>query len=602
MKIRSLILSLLLVFVVAMSCTACGGGNDDGGDNPPVTYNITWIDEAGATIGTTEVDENKTPGKHYTVTDTEEWDYTFEGWSTTQGGEVLTEIPAATADATYYAVVSKTKRVYTVTFVTNGGSAVSSQSVEYGSLATLPEEPTYDGFRFVGWCTDDTLTTAVNWDKAITGNTNYYASWNEMIDIGALLEALLSGYELNPYSYLPEAMLPSYSENLISKNDANKDYSSFVNVSDIPSHGFGQQWNMILDNINQSMNFFNVLSVIEALSAASITAFNNYIDENPGDTASYEFENGIYNISIDFDGEIISYAVDYTATVPVFGEQTIQLALAMNVETGEKAVRIQLGDANALKYVIKENYYEFAIKYLGVRRAFFSIERDDNGDVSGHIYEFLVYEENEIKSVADFYITDDYVSAVGNKADGMLGFTGYISELYNAESGKLIGYEVQETLSAITYNTIWLDLDVFDGIDSIKYTPAVGETPAKFFINGKTNAWETMKVGGFGLKMMSRRYDIEFRTQYFYYYDSETETYKEVKAEIPMLFIQQENYETFESDVYSNNNVRIDLTISNAELGKIISDYETLIEIFITNKDSVTSQAVVDFIGGAVTQ
>lgn len=45
-----------------------------------------------------------------------------------------------------------------------------------------------------------------------------------------------------------------------------------------------------------------------------------------------------------------------------------------------------------------------------------------------------------IANLFDFYIDDDYVTAVGNKADGMIGFTGYICELYDVDTGKMLAY------------------------------------------------------------------------------------------------------------------------------------------------------------------
>ena len=599
---KKLLFSIIVTLLIVFSLTACNGETPPTPPaEPDVEYTVTWIDESGKEIKKTSVKENEKPSNQYSVNDTAEWDYTFVGWSATQNGEVLTELPKATADATYYAIVTKEKVKYTVTFQTNGGSQVAAQSVEYGSLAVLPQEPTYDGHRFMGWCSDPALTTSVDWNAAIKGNVTYYASWNECVDILALLRSLLSGYSLNPYSYIPETMRPTYSANLISSSDAISDYSDFVNISAIPSHGFGEQWNMILKNIQESTTFFNVLSAVEAVSASSVTIFNNYLDNNTSDTANHTFKDGIYNVTIKFDGNLMLYVLDYTATLPVLGEQSVQIALSMELDSAEKSVRIQLGDANALRYTIKENSYEFAIKYLGVRRAYFSVARDANDNVTGHIYEILTASGVELKSAADFYITEDYVTAVGNKADGMLGFTGYISETYDKSNGRLIGYEVQETLSAITYNTVWLDLDLFSGLQSIKYQEAVGDTPAKFFINGSSAPFATKNVGGIGLKMLSRRFDIEFRTQYFYSYNSDTEEYTEIKLSVPMLFIQEENYETFEDDFESTNNVAVELNVNNTDFNKMLSDYDTYIEPFIASKEAITSETIVNFIGTMIT-
>ena len=77
-----------------------------------------------------------------------------------------------------------------------------------------------------------------------------------------------------------------------------------------------------------------------------------------------------------------------------------------------------------------------------------------------------------IPSCADFYIGNDYTSVVGNKASGLVGFSGYINELYETEKGKLLGYEVRETLSFAgisgQYNTLWFNLNNILGSTSVK--------------------------------------------------------------------------------------------------------------------------------------
>lgn len=625
----------LLAFMLAVLafCVACGGSSTDTDTNTGVNtdtssdtntsvnsdtdtdtdtdlvvppqlkeYTITWVDENGNQLKVDTVIEGEYPSYTYTKADTAEWDYTVEGWSTSNGGEASSSIPSASEDTTYYAVVTKVKQKYTVKFNSNGGSAVESQIVEYGALATLPDEPTFDGHKFMGWCIDKNGESSVDFSKAITGNTEYFAIWNEVVDAKALLAALLNGYNLNPYSFFPETMLIDYSANLVDGEDIVSDYTNgFINISDV-TYGYGEQYHMVLDNLEQSKIFFNVLTAIEGISATSISAFNNYFDSNPADTAHHTFENGIYNITIDFDGEIISYVVDYTTTLPVLGEQTVQIALAMDIETSERNVRIQLGDANALSYTITENSYEFAIKYLGVRRAMFSVERDDDGNVSGSIYEFLTYEGVGTSSCAEFYITEDYVSVVGNKASGLIGFTGYINELYDVSTGKLLGYEVQETLSAITFNTLWFNLGDISGINSIKYKEATDKNPAEVYVNGASSAWETKNMGVlFGAKIASRRFDIEFRTQYVYSYNAAEEKYVEHKISVPMIFVQEEVYDDFASDVKSANKITISVEIDENSVEQILADYDELIPVFIENKDMVTEETIIAYIGDKIT-
>ncbi|MCL2461923.1 MAG: InlB B-repeat-containing protein [Defluviitaleaceae bacterium] len=65
-----------------------------------------------------------------------------------------------------------------VTFNANGGSAVSGQTVPYGSAVTKPADPTKEGSTFAGWYSDAGLSNA--WDFTngqVAGNTTLYAKW-----------------------------------------------------------------------------------------------------------------------------------------------------------------------------------------------------------------------------------------------------------------------------------------------------------------------------------------------------------------------------------------------------------------------------------------
>jgi uncharacterized repeat protein (TIGR02543 family) len=67
---------------------------------------------------------------------------------------------------------------YPVTFVSNGGSAVADQSVDYGT--TVPEPTTTrEGHTLVGWFTNPGLTTAWNFDSDVmpASGITLYAKW-----------------------------------------------------------------------------------------------------------------------------------------------------------------------------------------------------------------------------------------------------------------------------------------------------------------------------------------------------------------------------------------------------------------------------------------
>ena len=66
----------------------------------------------------------------------------------------------------------------TVTFNMNGiGAAVSSQTFASGEKATIPTEPSVEGYTFSGWYTDPGLTTEFDFNTSVTSNITLYAKW-----------------------------------------------------------------------------------------------------------------------------------------------------------------------------------------------------------------------------------------------------------------------------------------------------------------------------------------------------------------------------------------------------------------------------------------
>ncbi len=69
---------------------------------------------------------------------------------------------------------------YTVTFNMNGhGTAPTAQTVNKGSTASKPANPTASGYDFGGWYADSTLKTAFDFAKPIDNNTTIYAKWTK---------------------------------------------------------------------------------------------------------------------------------------------------------------------------------------------------------------------------------------------------------------------------------------------------------------------------------------------------------------------------------------------------------------------------------------
>lgn len=68
----------------------------------------------------------------------------------------------------------------TVTFDTDGGTAIPDQSVRVGATAEKPADPTKEGYTFDGWYEEDTFTTAFDFDEPISADTTVYAKFTSI--------------------------------------------------------------------------------------------------------------------------------------------------------------------------------------------------------------------------------------------------------------------------------------------------------------------------------------------------------------------------------------------------------------------------------------
>lgn len=67
---------------------------------------------------------------------------------------------------------------FTVSFVSNGGTSVATQKVEYSKTVTRPTDPTREDYTFDCWCSDSALTTEYDFTQEVTSNLTLYAKWN----------------------------------------------------------------------------------------------------------------------------------------------------------------------------------------------------------------------------------------------------------------------------------------------------------------------------------------------------------------------------------------------------------------------------------------
>ena len=101
----------------------------------------------------------------------------FKAWSVGGVEKAAGDTITVNANTTVFAVWETIPvTYYTVTFDSNGGSAVTAQSIEAGQKATKPADPTKDGYDFKGWTLNG---SAYDFNTAVNGNITLVAIWEQ---------------------------------------------------------------------------------------------------------------------------------------------------------------------------------------------------------------------------------------------------------------------------------------------------------------------------------------------------------------------------------------------------------------------------------------
>lgn len=132
-----------------------------------VNHHKQNIDDSGYTI---DITENLKGTSDTIVTPAVK---SFDGF-TSPSAKTVTVLPDGSLVVNYY----YTRNSYTITFVTNGGSAVSSQTYKYGESLNLPTT-SRKGVTFGGWFTSHMLVTRFSYTTMPEGDKTLYAWWQE---------------------------------------------------------------------------------------------------------------------------------------------------------------------------------------------------------------------------------------------------------------------------------------------------------------------------------------------------------------------------------------------------------------------------------------
>lgn len=148
-------------------------------------YSVTINNVTGGTI-TSSLSGSAPAGTQVTLTVTLSTGYKLD--NLVINGEIIT-ISGSTyvfslqGDTTVTAAYSALSE-YTVTFNSNGGTSVASQTVAAGGKVVKPTDPTKPStstmrYTFAGWYSNSALTTAYDFDSIVNSSFTLYAKWIE---------------------------------------------------------------------------------------------------------------------------------------------------------------------------------------------------------------------------------------------------------------------------------------------------------------------------------------------------------------------------------------------------------------------------------------
>ncbi len=408
----------------------------------------------------------------------------------------------------------------------------------------------------------------------------------------SLATTVVSAFGSTPdaWSFLPDSFS---AENKTLSSIPN--YNDFYSVSFIPTNGIGKQLSVVYGVLNKTTKALSFVQPIYSVLNTIKTLYTEFIDKNPENYKSFTGTAGglTFNLSLSETQYSISAMV-----------KNIQVVIYADVENETYGAKIQLTPTTVLKYTVSENYLLMAINILNVSATHLEFVRDEDV-VTGMVYEYLHAGETQLTATsAMIHVGETYTTLIGTKGDFIPTSISRNCEVYRNSTGCLVGTEVREELEiggfTDTYNTLWYNLSDISGITSIKKIDEANKTnPDTIYINGSSDTIHTKLVILPLKKGASRRFDIEFKTMYFYTYNSSTEEYEEVSCEIPMMFIQEENLDSFEEDFESENknsiSGNISLNVSTADKSAVNYGYYTLLIAYDKLIDAVSFEDISNY-------
>ena len=214
---------------------------------PKPTYTVTFKDWDGATLKTQTVEE----GASATAPSNPAREgYNFTGWDKT-----FNNITANTTITAQYSI-----KTYTVIFKDDDGSTLKTQTVNHGSNATAPSNPSKEGYTFTGWDKDFTNVTS---DLTVTAQYTKNEDPEPEIPEGAIpVEKTIA---LRPISATQDSGYNNTWTNIANTYDTDTSTNGTIVVTGSSQSGFKRKY------VDTIFNFDNPIPANATINSAVLT-------------------------------------------------------------------------------------------------------------------------------------------------------------------------------------------------------------------------------------------------------------------------------------------------------------------------------------------
>lgn len=374
------------------------------------TYNIksikveSKIAKDGNAKFKVSIGDNYLGNTEYTSLSTDLEEYTFDNNSNYLGEISVNWTNTAKAFYLQSITVVYSENVgtkYTVSFATDGGTAISDKVVSEGEKISRPVDPEKEGYKFGGWYSDSSYTTLFDFDSVISEDITIYAKW---------IEKTLGDIYMD-----------------ISKTSAQLSFGFACNEGQI-----SKPFNLTSNLFNNASPYSDVSAKIDEINFighAIIDRENDFIQMNKGKKCFIANTNGFEVATYVELGYKTGKSSNTESGITVYGSKFTPLNLDNYMKDGTE-LGITTKDGNITSLEIKEK----DIKYLYL----------DFNSLGGAAYFSYI----KINTEVDHLVFNDYLDMSLNFRT-QFDFTGKTQGTDFTEAGMMIvkGSDVSETYS-----------------------------------------------------------------------------------------------------------------------------------------------------------